>query len=248
MTDMPKFRVGDVVGSRINPAYEYEVVAVLGPGTVNVKVLSDGLARGYVHRAVDTEPLHLLRPASPQPGGTIYAIADFADIRGVKRLTKGKGYEVKSFSGSTVQIKACDAGHTCYWVDWTENFSLTPPAPDAQDGLTILDAEGRAALKVGDRVLVEVIIVGALDGDGDLEIAFDSGDEYYVKPESVYAKLPAAETKKEIAVGDFVSILRRTGSKGKVLAFMSNGHAVVEYAAGDDFNVSHYDVSCLEVI
>lgn len=238
---MPKFRVGDIVGLRNDPGVGYEVVALRGQEAVELKSPS-GL---FYLRNIGPELLHLLRPAPPQPGDTIYAIADFDD-GSRQRLTKGKGYAVESFSGSTVGIEACDAGHFCYWHNWTENFSFTPPAADAQDGLTILDAEGRAALKAGDRVLVVAVFEAGLDDDGDIEITL--GDDFgcYTKPESIYAKLPAA--KKEIAVGDFVSILRRTGSKGKVLAFMSNGHAVVEYVAGDDFNVGHYDVSCLEVI
>lgn len=117
---------------------------------------------------------------------------------------------------------------------------------------TLLDDEGRKALKAGDRVLVEVEVLNPEpDFDGDLELGGPGGSEedrypLFVKPESIFAILPPA--KKPATVGDFVNILGRTGSKGKVLAFASNGHAVVEYAAGDGINVAAYDLSCLEVI
>lgn len=111
---------------------------------------------------------------------------------------------------------------------------------------TLLDDEGRKALKKGDRVLVWVIFEAGLDDDGGIEITLGDDFEYYIEPESIFALLPP--TKKPAAVGDFVNILGRTGSKGKVLAFASNGHAVVEYAAGDGINVAAYDLSCLEVI
>lgn len=116
---------------------------------------------------------------------------------------------------------------------------------------TLLDDEGRKALKKGDRVLVEAEIFRAeLDEEGDICTLQDFGEDgphqSYVKPKSIFALLPPA--KKPIAVGDFVNILGRTGSKGKVLAFASNGNAVVEYAAGDGINVAHYDLSCLEVL
>lgn len=189
-----------------------------------------------------------------EEGDLITPSRDYFDGHGVKRLTKGEPYVLKNIGpangvylkGSLV-LEADDIGVSSYWpVSGFEHggpleWSLYAPAP-----FTLLDDEGRKALKAGDRVLVEVSIVGALDGDGDLEIAFDNGGEYYAKPKDVFALLPPAE--KPIAVGDFVNILGRTGSKGKVLAFMSNGHAVVEYVAGDDFNVSHYDLSCLKVI
>lgn len=111
---------------------------------------------------------------------------------------------------------------------------------------TLLDDEGRKALKKGDRVLVEAVIEAGPDSDGDIEITLGDDFEYYTKPKSIFALLPPI--KKPATVGDFVSILGRTGSKGKVLAFASNGHAVVEYAAGDGINVAAYDPSCLEVI
>ncbi|HRL05083.1 MAG TPA: hypothetical protein PL098_00050 [Brevundimonas diminuta] len=188
MTDKPKFRVGDIVGSRSNPGIEYEVTNAPDGVTVDLKVVKGVFGgEGGTYYSCGTKHLFLLRPAVSKP--------------------------------------------------------------DAQDGLTILDAEGRAALKVGDRVLVAAEVRRrAMDGAVEVGDVGGTHTAIYTSSENVYAKLPAAETKKEIAVGDFVSILRRTGSKGRVLAFMSNGHAVVEYAAGDDFNVGHYDVSCLEVI
>lgn len=127
---------------------------------------------------------------------------------------------------------------------WAETEEATAP-------FTLLDDEGRKALKAGDRVLVEMEVSNpAPDDEGDIKFLSSAGSSIDVfawsKPESIFALLTPA--KKPAAVGDFVNILGRTGSKGKVLAFMSNGHAVVEYVAGDDFNVSHYDLSCLEVI
>jgi hypothetical protein len=121
-----------------------------------------------------------------------------------------------------------------------------PTAP-----FTLLDDEGRKALKAGDRVLVEAEVdVPYPDHSGELQFKVLKGGTRiglcWAGAGAVFALLPPAE--KPIAVGDFVNILGRTGSQGKVLAFMSNGHAVVEYVAGDDFNVSHYDVSCLKVI
>ena len=96
---MPKFRVGDIAGTRSNPGYEYEVVAVHGPDTVDVKVLKGEYANGHIYYAVGTEKLHLLRPA-----------------------------------------------------------------------FTLLDDEGRKALKAGDRVLVECEIA-SIDCDGGFEVS-----------------------------------------------------------------------------
>ena len=115
----------------------------------------------------------------------------------------------------------------------------------------LLDDEGRKALKKGDRVLVEAVLhedVG-FGEDGDVELR-TQGSEFEMRAlarvSGLFALLPPA--KKPATVGDFVNILGRAGSKGKVLAFASNGHAVVEYAAGDGINVAAYDLSCLEVI
>lgn len=125
------------------------------------------------------------------------------------------------------------------------DFELASEAPAP---FTLLDDEGRKALKAGDRVLVE-FDVRAVDKEDSTVLLwreYDTTSRPWLYVKDVFALLPPA--KKPAAVGDYVSILGRVGSKGKVLAFMSNGHAVVEYVAGDDFNVSHYDLSCLEVI
>lgn len=180
----------------------------------------------------------------PQAGDIVYAAADYLDVAGAKRLSKGKGYLVSGYEISGLWIKACDAGHNCCWgSDWQKNFTLQPTAP-----FTLLDDEGRKALKAGDRVLVEFDVreVDNEDSTVLLERKYDTTSRPWLYVKDVFALLPPAE--KPIAVGDFVNILGRTGSRGKVLAFMSNGHAVVEYVAGDDFNVSHYDPSCLKVI
>lgn len=126
-------------------------------------------------------------------------------------------------------------------------LSLVSEAP-APAPFTLLDDEGRKALKAGDRVLVEFDVreVDNEDSTVLLERKYDTTSRPWLFVKDVFALLPPA--KKPAAVGDFVSILGRTGSKGKVLAFASNGHAVVEYAAGDGINVAAYDLSCLELI
>lgn len=181
----------------------------------------------------------------PKPGDVVYALDDYHDICKTKRLTKGKGYVVTEVDASGLWVRACDAGHNCCWGDdWRGNFAQQPTAP-----FTLLDDEGRKALKAGDRVLVEAkLIASKPDGDGEMLIEGlrPGGYQTYAHFSNVFALLPPA--KKPIAVGDNVRILGRNGSTGKVLAFASNGHAVVEYIAGDDFNVSHYDLSCLELI
>lgn len=131
------------------------------------------------------------------------------------------------------------------------NRTLSLVSEQPATPFTLLDDEGRKALKAGDRALMEVTILNPeLDEEGDICVLQDftqnGPHQNYVKPKDLFALLPPA--KRPAAVGAFVSILGRTGSKGKVLAFASNGHAVVEYAAGDGINVAHYDLSCLEVI
>lgn len=181
----------------------------------------------------------------PKPGDVVYALDDYHDISRTKRLTKGNGYVVAKVDASGLWVRACDAGHNCCWGDdWRGNFAQQPTAP-----FTLLDDEGRKALKAGDRVLVEVEVLNPEpDSDGDIQLGTSDalGGKAWTKPASIFALL--SPTKKPATVGDFVSILGRTGSKGKVLAFASNGHAVVEYAAGDGINVAAYDLSCLEVI
>lgn len=192
-------------------------------------------------------------------GDVITPSRDYLDARSVRRLTKGKPYVLKNFrpaSGDypahSIVLEADDIDVSSYWPLEGIKFggplvwSLWQPTVP----FTLLDDEGRKALKAGDRVLVEATFVRAADGDGDAVLAFPyscaRNFEHYASEDTLFALLPPAE--KPIAVGDFVNILGRTGSKGKVLAFMSNGHAVVEYVAGDGFNVSHYDLSCLKVI
>lgn len=180
----------------------------------------------------------------PKPGDVVYALDDYHDISRTKRLTKGKGYVVAEVDASGLWVRACDAGHNCCWGDdWRGNFAQQPTAP-----FTLLDDEGRKALKAGDRVLVEFDVreVDNEDSTVLLERKYDTTARPWLYVKDAFALLPPA--KKPATVGDFVSILGRTGSKGKVLAFASNGHAVVEYAAGDGINVAAYDLSCLEVI
>ena len=192
-----------------------------------------------------------------RPGGLITPSRDYLDAHHKKRLTKGKPYVLKNFGpangvypkGSLV-LEADDIGVSSYWPvsDYQHGgpleWSLYQPATP----FTLLDDEGRKALKAGDRVLVEFDVreVDNEDSTVLLERKYDTTARPWLYVKDVFALLPPAE--KPIAVGDFVNILGRTGSQGKVLAFMSNGHAVVEYAAGDNFNVSHYDLSCLKVI
>lgn len=178
----------------------------------------------------------------PKPGDVVYALDDYHDISRTKRLTKGKGYVVAEVDASGLWVRACDAGHNCCWGDdWRGNFAQQPASP-----FTLLDDEGRKALKAGDRVLVEFDVreVDNEDSTVLLERKYDTTSRPWLYVKDVFALLPPAE--KPIAVGDLVSILGRTGSKGKVLAFASNGHAVVEYAAGDGINAAAYDLSCLE--
>ena len=166
-------------------------------------------------------------------------------VRSKKNI--GRDYKIVTvMAGGLVETETLDSDkliHTCR----ADILELVRAAPSA---FTLLDDEGRKALKAGDRVLVECEVRyddTAIDGDIILTMdTSDAGRLAYSIPSKVFALLPPAE--KPIAVGDFVNILGRTGSQGKVLAFMSNGHAVVEYVAGDDFNVSHYDLSCLKVI
>ena len=122
---------------------------------------------------------------------------------------------------------------------------------EATASFTLLDDEGRKALKKGDRVLVEAEIFRAeLDEDGDIctlqDFAEDGPHQAYVKPESIFALLPPV--KKPAAVGDFVSIATRPGSKGKVLAFTSAGVPVVEFADGNGLTARAFDASVLEVL
>lgn len=124
-----------------------------------------------------------------------------------------------------------------------EAWSEAPAQP-----FTLLDDAGRAALKPGDRVLVEATVCrSTLDHDGEITIGGTRRDGYnaFCTPSAVYALLTPAP--KPIAVGDAVRILGKT--PGKVLAQASDGRWAIEYEAGDDTTeVRSYDASCLEVV
>lgn len=125
---------------------------------------------------------------------------------------------------------------------WAEEEQPTAP-------FTLLDDEGRKALKAGDRVLVEVEIVAPEpDIDGEITVTGQRASGYgtYAHASKVFALLPPAE--KPIAVGDYVSIATQLGTKGKVLAFASAGAPVVEFADGDGLTARAFDASVLEVI
>ena len=192
-----------------------------------------------------------------EPGDVITPSRDYLDARGVRRLTKGKPYVLKNFGpvngvypGGSMVLEADDVDVSSYWplegIKFGGPLVWSPWQPTAP--FTLLDDEGRKALKAGDRVLVEFDVreVDNEDSTVLLERKYDTTSRPWLFVEDVFALLPPA--KKPIAVDDFVNILGRTGSKGKVLAFASNGLAVVEYAAGDGINVAAYDLSCLEVI
>ena len=194
-----------------------------------------------------------------KPADVITPSRDYVDGTGRKRLTQGNPYVLKGngpangvYPEGSLILEADDIGVSSYWP--LENtrygdamqWSLYKPAP-----FTLLDDEGRKALKKGDRVLVEAEIFRAeLDEDGDIctlqDFAEDGPHQAYVKPESIFALLPPV--KKPAAVGDFVSIATRPGSKGKVLAFTSAGVPVVEFADGDGLTARTFDASVLEVI
>lgn len=187
---------------------------------------------------------------TPTPGSVIYAKADyFAGER--RRLTKGKAYVVDRSDRAGLWINECDAGHNCCWgTDWYQQFTteaLTQP-------FTLLDDAGRAALRVGDRVLIEVTVErGGADGDGDGDISVKqdfgrNGPHHcWAKPSAVYALLAPAP--KPIAVGDAVRISGGlTGATGKVLAFTSAGVPVVEFVDGDGLTARTFDASCLEAV
>lgn len=186
--------------------------------------------------------------------------ADGRVFKGEVRTADHIGYAIWVPGGHrTVSSKAVWRG-PYVWAFTAEELAQEPFGdyglriePWAEEpAFTLLDDEGRKALKKGDRVLVEVKVLNPEPDDGGDIRFLSSGTagsctcHAWAKPKDVFALLPPA--KKLAAVGDFVRILGRTGSKGKVLAFASNGHAVVEYAAGDGINVAAYDLSCLEVI
>lgn len=112
---------------------------------------------------------------------------------------------------------------------------------DRAPAITPLDDAGRAALKAGDRVLVEATVSYGPDGDGEFVL---SGARGGVLPGAIYAILPPAP--KPIAAGDTVRILG--GQVGKAIGQASDGTWAVEYDAGDNINISRYDASALEVV
>ena len=193
-------------------------------------------------------------------GDLITPSRDYLDARNEKRLTKGKPYVLKNFGpangvypkGSLV-LEADDIGvSSCWPVSGFEHggpmeWSLYQPA--AATPFTLLDDEGRKALKAGDRVLVEVLVVSAANEDGEIPYsgthALDTWATF-AAPEDFFAILPPAE--KPIAVGDLVSIATQSGTKGKVLAFTSAGVPVVEFADGNGLTARAFDASVLEVI
>ena len=148
----------------------------------------------------------------------------------------------------------------CYvnWIDEKANgqadggysedyFEAVPAAPS----ITPLDDAGRAALKAGDRVLIEVRISGDLDSDGELPVNLltaPSGKvcrHSWATPATIYALLPPAP--KPIAAGDTVRILGGAQT-GKAIGQASDGSWAVEYEAGDSINISRYDASALEAV
>ena len=89
-------------------------------------------------------------------------------------------------------------------IGWTKAIELVTPAAPA---ITLLDDAGRAALKAGDRVLIEAELVSPdVDSQGDLRIRLHYAGEVrtlaWANPSSFYALLPPAP--KPIAVGDTV--------------------------------------------
>lgn len=183
---------------------------------------------------------------TPAPGSIVYATIDYFAVD-TRRLSKGAAYVVDRWdTGSGLWIKSCDAGFNCCWGrDWYRRFTTEAPAQP----FTLLDDAGRAALRAGDRVLVEVGIVNAKpDAQGDIEVLQNFGvsgpHSVWAKSSDVYALLTPAP--KPIAIGDAVRIVG--GSTGKVLAQASDGRWAVEYDAGGTTEVRSYDASCLEVV
>lgn len=129
--------------------------------------------------------------------------------------------------------------HTCR----ADILELVQAAPT--DTFTLLDDEGRKALKAGDRVLVEFDVREVDNEDSTVLLAF-SALRPWIFAKDIFALLPPA--KKPIAVGDLVRIATQSGTKGKVLAFTSAGVPVVEFADGDGLTARAFDASCLKVI
>ena len=165
-------------------------------------------------------------------------------VRSKKNI--GRAYKIVTvMADGLVETETLDSDkfvHTCR----ADILELVRAAPSP---FTLLDDEGRKALKAGDRVLVEVLVVGAANEDGEIPYsgthALDTWATF-AAPEDFFAILPPAE--KPIAVGDLVSIATQSGTKGKVLAFTSAGVPVVEFADGNGLTARAFDASVLEVI
>lgn len=109
---------------------------------------------------------------------------------------------------------------------------------------TILDQEGREALRVGDRILVEMTIQGVDFGDHTVLLTTKHAtmSQPWRDLDVVYALLSSAPA---IEPGQTVLILGR--DTGIVLGQASDGTWAVEYQAGDGVKIGGYDASCLEV-
>lgn len=109
--------------------------------------------------------------------------------------------------------------------------------------MIILDDAGRAALNVGDEVLVRYTLTRGLDRDGCFRI-FAEDSSTCAKPADIFALLS-----RPIAVGDK---LRGKGCEGSApytcLGFTSDGQVVAEYDAGDTTGVTCADASCWEKV
>lgn len=164
-------------------------------------------------------------------------------VRSKKNI--GRDYKIVTvMADGLVETETLDSDkfvHTCR-ADILELVQAAPTTP-----FTLLDDEGRKALKAGDRVLVEATVINPrLDEDGEMTLETSETTSAYAIPSKVFALLPPAE--KPIAVGDLVSITTQSGTKGKVMAFTSAGVPVVEFADGDGLTARAFHASCLKVI
>lgn len=111
----------------------------------------------------------------------------------------GSEHTVRALDNSGDPILESDALDDT--VGWQQDFLelVTPAAP----AITPLDDAGRAALKAGDRVLVEAVFRG-VDDDGEavLNTARAGPFQTYAPPRAIYALLPPVP--KPIAAGDTV--------------------------------------------
>lgn len=171
-----------------------------------------------------------------------------------------RGYNERQRVGADATVIALDEdgdaildtdmpGEAVGWANAIEVIHRPGDAP----AITPLDDVGRAALKAGDRVLVEATVVDEIaDDDGDRMISGEyTGGSWtqHHKGSAIYALLPPAHkppAPKPIAAGDRVRILG--GQVGKAIGQASDGTWAVEYDAGDGVKVGGYDASCLEVV